>query len=857
MNKRTPMLEQYLALKRESGDALLLFRLGDFYELFNDDALTASRLLELTLTGRGQGENRMPMCGVPHHAADTYIGRLVSAGHKVAICEQTEDPRAAKGLVRRAIVRIVTPGTGHDFLRESDDRLLLATVLPGDGKWTAATLDPMTGEAWLRTGDWEELADWLAGQGIVELVLHAALPKVVGERLSALAARLRCALSAFGEAAVAPPETAHGMLVAYAGQMSRRELAHARAPRELAAHLYMHLGAVAKANLELVAPAVSVRQGATLLEVLDFTKTAMGRRRLREMIECPFASLAPILSRQDAVAQLLEDEALRAALRELLHGLHDLFRLASRVSYGTAAPRDLRLLAGVLEQANRMRARLAQQACAGDLAQAAEKMRDLTRLSARILDTLVEDPQGNGKEGGVIRPGVDAKLDRLREIARGGRFAIAALEQEERARTGIKSLKITFHRVFGYCIEVTSSNAHLVPGDFERRQTLAGSERFVTPRLREVEQEILSADDQAKALEWEHFVQLQQAVHDDLRAIQDVAEAIGELDALQSLAEAARAWRYVRPCVDESDDLIVVEGRHPVVERRVEGEFVTNDTSLTPTRRIAVITGPNMAGKSTFMRQVALIALLAQMGSFVPAKEAKVGLVDKLFTRIGASDDVAGGMSTFMVEMCETAEILRQATARSLIILDEVGRGTATYDGMSIAEALLEHIHDQIGPRTLFATHYHELTALSDRLPRLFNLSAAVAEHGGQLVFLHRIVERPADRSYGVQVARKAGLPVDVTERAEQILQRLEAAALQTVAAREQSAPAAEAAVDSAMERAFPAQSDALRSIGGGTRENVYIWEIMARELIELDLDGMAPREIQEFLYKWRERCPS
>ena len=889
MSKRTPMLEQYLETKRESGDALLFFRLGDFYELFNEDALVASQALELTLTGRGQGENRMPMCGVPHHAADAYIGRLVAAGHKVAICDQVEDPKAAKGLVRRAIVRIVTPGTGYDFLRESDGRILLATALPaagvagdadaegsaggaGDGsaaaetgEWTAAALDPMTGEAWLRTGAWEAVADWLAGQPIAEIVVHGALHADGGARLDELAARLGCALSAFHEAPDLERATAHGLLIAYAERMSRRDLAHVREPLELAATEYMHLGATAKANLELVAPAVASRQGSTLLEVIDFTKTAMGRRRLRAMIECPFAALAPILSRQAAVGQLLEDEGLRASLRELLQGMLDLSRMASRVSYGTAAPRDLRSVAAILQRATQLRARLAEQACAGDLAQTLDKLRDLTPLAERIVRTLVEDPPGSGKDGGIIAARVDGELDRLRAVARGGRSAVAALEQEERARTGIKSLKITFHRVFGYCIEVTSSNAHLVPGDFERRQTLAGSERFVTPRLREVEREILTADDRSRSLEWEYFVQLQQAVLEELDAIQDVAEAIGELDALQSLAEAARTWRYTRPQVTEGDELVIVGGRHPVVERRAGAEYVANDLSLSAQRRIAVLTGPNMAGKSTFMRQAALIVLLAQAGSFVPAKEATVGLVDKLFTRIGASDDVAGGMSTFMVEMSETADILRQATERSLIVFDEVGRGTATYDGMSIAEALLEHVHDHIGARTLFATHYHELTVLCDRLPRMFNLSAAVALHGGQLVFLHRIVDRPADRSYGVQVAQKAGLPETVTARAALILQRLEAAA----AAAYEAGASGQAEVSAGLAEATdPADVTRLRAAGGAgdgahrdaraanrAAEREQVWETRARAILELDLDGMTPRDIQAFLYEWRAGC--
>lgn len=784
MAKRTPMIDQYLQIKQAYPDTLLFFRLGDFYELFYDDAVLASGILQLTLTARGTGDNRMPMCGVPFHAAESYIGKLVARGLKVAICEQMEDPKLTKTLVRRDVVRVVTPGTAFEFVRDTDVRLLIATVQEGgtSDDFVAVALDPMTGESWLREGSQAEVGGWLQAMRVTEIVYPAdvappvlALCQMQGEQAGAVLT-------------VAPHEVAaqgvrgYDLLAAYVAYTGKRSLSHLQAPQHITPDRYLHLSATAIAHLELVQPLHAGRKGATLLEAIDYTGSAMGRRVLRTWIERPLAAVAPIVARQDAIANLLEVPVLLDRILASLKGVPDMARITSRLSFCTATPPDLRRLASLLRRAESILADLRADAQTVLLRSLADQICEFPALLHEMESTLVEEPPVSMSDGGLIAPGVDEEVDQLRELARGGRAWMAALEQKERTSTGIRSLKVAYNRVFGYYIEVTSANAHLVPEYYERKQTLAGAERFVTPELRARETEILHADERLRAREGELFRELLTKVTAQLEHLQVMGRALGELDALASLAESARRHRYVRPEVEESRDIVIRQGRHPVVERSTAGAFVPNDTRLfADERTLALITGPNMAGKSTYMRQVALIVLMAQMGSYVPAQEARIGLVDKLFTRIGASDDVSAGLSTFMVEMTEMAEILREATDRSFVILDEVGRGTATYDGMSIAEAVAEYMHDVTRARTLFATHYHELTTLPMRLLRCCNLSVAVAEHGDQIVFLHQIVERPADRSYGIQVARRAGLPGAVTERARVILQALEKRAAEPV----------------------------------------------------------------------------
>ncbi len=555
----------------------------------------------------------------------------------------------------------------------------------------------------------------------------------------------------------------------------------------------------------------------------------MGKRRLREWLARPLQNVAAIVRRQESVAAWVDDVITASEVGDTLRRVHDVERLVSRISYATALPRDLVQLARSLEAATALRQLLADKSLRGETATLAQQLTDFASVVEAIRARLIDDPVGTGKEGGIIRAGFDAEVDRLRDLVQGGRSFVAALEQSERARTGIKSLKIGYNRVFGYYIEVSGANLHLVPQDYERKQTLASAERFVTTELRQREQEILAADDRLKELEYRHFVSLLEALSQHLAKMQESADALGQMDAILSLAEAARRYGYVRPEIDESIDLVIRQGRHPVVEHRVEGDFVPNDARLdADLRQIALVTGPNMAGKSTYMRQVALIVILAQMGSFVPAEYVRVGVVDKLFTRIGASDDVSAGLSTFMVEMTEAAEILRGATRRSLILLDEVGRGTATYDGLSIAEAMVEYLHERVRARTLFATHYHELTALPKRLSRTFNLSVAVVEHGDEIVFLHQIVEQAADRSYGIQVAQIAGLPPEVTKRAKRILRGLESGR-RTLHDGEQLSLAFDEPQDTAHEE-------------------------LRRELARLNLDDLTPRKALNVLYEWRAK---
>jgi len=806
----TPMMEQYERLKRSCGDALLLFRLGDFYELFYEDAQVASRLLDLTLTGRGQGDRRMPMCGVPYHAADAYIARLIAAGQRVAICEQTEDPKAAKGLVQRDIVRILSPGTAFDHVAEGQRPLVGAICGLDGGSCEAAVVDPLSGSGWVLQGDWQTVWDWLEARGVRELVVD-------GDEALGAAVRAQCADRAMACTPFAGGghKTAYALVRAYLEHGGRRALIHLQEPTRVAQDVLV-VSPRTLAHLEVFAPQNPDRAERTLMAVIDYTCTAMGRRTLRDQLAEPLADVLHISERQDAIAALLREPLLHAAFCANAKDMHDVERICSRVSYGSDQPRDLVVLAGAVRQARALADTLASLAHVVLWRRCAQAIPDLSELAAEIGRTLVDDPKPGTA---VVRGGVDATIDRLRGIAAGGRDELARLEAAERARTGIRSLKIGYNRVFGYYIEVTSAHVASVPADYERKQTLAGTERYTTHALRALESEIASAEDTLVGLEDAVWQQLRARMRQALPDVQRMARAIGLADALQSLAQVARERGYVRPQVDASDVLTIADGRHPVVEMYTDA-FVANDLVLDQTRRLLLITGPNMGGKSTYMRQVALIVLLAQVGAFVPAKSAHIGVVDRIFTRIGASDDVAGGESTFMVEMTETADILAHATARSLVLFDEIGRGTATYDGLSIAGAVVEHVHDVIGARTLFATHYHELTQLGDTLARAANISVAVLEQQERVVFLHRIVEGPADRSYGIEVARLAGLPGAVVRRAEELLQSLE-------------------------ERAHSGREVAA---SGGQRQRARPVHALVAQLARVDVDDLSPRSAHALL---------
>ena len=805
----TPAMQQYHRMKAEYPDALLFFRMGDFYELFYEDAVVASKTLEIALTSRAKDRDGtpIPMCGVPHHAGTAYLARLVKAGHRVALCEQMEDPRTAKGVVKREVVRLVTPGTQLEAsaVEASEDAWILA-VAPAEATLGAAWLDATTGEFWASEWEgarrWDRLRDELGATAPRELLVPAsadlpawlqdpaqpesAVPRTTLEDRAfdpAAGRRLLLAhfgvltLEAFGLEGLPRAAAAAAAALGYVRDTQKRDLVHVTSLRRRNEADGLTLDAVTRRNLELVENLLDGSRRGTLLGVLDLTGTAMGSRRLREWILRPLLRLEEIQDRLDAVEELAFRTVERGRLREVLASVQDLDRLLGRITLGTAGPRDLVALAASLEALP-----AAVEALAGfgaPLVREARKSLDPPLdLSADVRATLVESPPAALSEGGLVREGVDAELDELRDVSRGGRTTIAAIEEREKARTGIASLKVRFNRVFGYYIEVSRANLPLVPPDYVRKQTIAGGERFVTPELKELEDKVLRADERILVREAEIFEQLRARLAAAARRVQVTSSAVARVDVLSALAEAACRHDYVKPRLSASDELVCVEARHPVMERVLGEPFVANDLHLGDGQpRVVILTGPNMGGKSTFLRQTGLLVLMAQMGSFVPARSARVGLADRIFTRVGASDQILRGQSTFMVEMQETAHILRHATPRSLVLLDEIGRGTATFDGLSIAWAVAEHLARSgfaTAPRTLFATHYHELVDLAADFPEVGNLHVSAREWRDGVVFLRRIEPGGSDRSFGLQVARLAGLPAAVVARAQEILHNLE-----------------------------------------------------------------------------------
>jgi DNA mismatch repair protein MutS len=820
----TPMLRQYLEIKAQHPDAILLYRMGDFFEMFFEDAVRAAPILEVQLTARQKGsENETPMCGVPHHAIESYIGKLLAAGLKVAICDQVEDPALAKGLVKREVTRVVTPGTVSDpgLLEGKEENFLaglgwehLGDSGPG-GRGAGAFLDLSTGSFFVRR--WsspEEAVDDLGVLRPREVLLHApegaaGFPEplvdwaekecpcrtyLASDRLFDAARAEDLLLRQFkvgtlrgfglesGEVAV----RAAAATLAYAQETQRSDLSHLRGLDLRAAGDRLVLDAATLANLEVFAsqrpalPGGPGRRKTTLLGVVDRTVTAPGGRTIRDWLRRPLRDPAAIGARHDAVAALVDDPQRRDRIRELLARTADPERLLTRAVLKTLTPREAAALRDTLAAAPAILAELAVAFVAAEgpalLARLAATD-PLLRLAAELVRMLESAPSPSLQDGGVIAEGVDAELDRYRSLARDSKRHILSLELRERERSGIPSLKIRYNRVFGYYLEVTKANQGRVPADYIRKQTLVNAERYVTPEIKELEGQILSAEERQIALECEHFRRLMETVAAEAEGLAALAAALGTLDVLASFAEVAARQRYVRPRVEAAGEPIVLrEGRHPVVELASRDSFVPNDCELCADRsQVVLLTGPNMGGKSTYLRQVALIVLLAQAGSFVPADQASIGAVDRIFTRVGASDDLARGESTFMVEMIETANILRHATSHSLVILDEVGRGTATFDGLSLAWAIVEYLHEQRRPKTLFATHYHELTELAALLPRVVNRTMAVREWDDRIVFLRRVVPGSADKSYGLHVARLAGIPPSVIDRAGEVLANLEA----------------------------------------------------------------------------------
>jgi DNA mismatch repair protein MutS len=789
----TPLLQQYREIKSRHQDSILFFRMGDFYEMFYEDAELASRILSITLTARGDG---VPLAGVPVKAATDYLRQLVKSGHRVAICEQVEDPKLAKGIVRREVVETVTPGSVLDesFISGSQNNFLVAIAVGGDRLGIAA-IDLSTGEFVLETIDSDGIDEALARFTPAEIVVSPELSvswegalRTERERwefdpeLARPELAQRFSLASLDGLGLAPDDWpavgAAGALLRYVAELQPSGLPHLSRPQVRRSERHLWLDEMTRRNLELVEPLRAGARGATLLEAIDCTVTPMGARLLRRWLLSPLCDRNAINQRLDAVEVLTQDGRGRERLREALDGVRDLERLTGRVAAGRATPRDMGALRDsfirlpdVLESLTGLGGRERSQlltAITGEF----DLLGDLaTRLKAALADR----PPASLAEGDVIRPGFDPNLDELRTLRDGGKQYIASLQQRERERTGIPSLKVGFNKVFGYYLEITNAHAGRVPADYERRQTLSGAERFVTPELKEYESRILGAEDSIARREAELFVQLRDTVARETGRIQQVARSLSQLDVFASLAQGAVRERYVRPTVTEDFDLALVECRHPVIERLMSREsFIPNDVSFDPAARVLLVTGPNMAGKSTILRQIGLSVLLAQMGAFVPAASARIGVVDRLFTRVGASDNLARGQSTFMVEMSETSAILHNATAKSLVLLDEIGRGTSTYDGVAIAWAVTEHLHDRIGCKTMFATHYHELMQLPERLQHARNFNVAVREQGDRVIFLHRLEPGGTDRSYGIHVAQLAGLPGGVIARAGEILLTLE-----------------------------------------------------------------------------------
>lgn len=805
----SPMMKQYFEIKEQNPDTLLFFRLGDFYEMFFEDAKLASRELELTLTGRDCGqEERAPMCGVPFHSAESYIARLVAKGYKVAICEQMEDPALAKGLVKRAVIRVITPGTVMEssMLDESKNNFI-CSVFAGEHAAGVCFADISTGElraTELLTDSLQELESQvrneLARFSPREILINpqtlqmTGLGKFIKEKLSAA---LECLpqeetagaeqllkaqfsperLDSSGVSAYPLTAQAVGCLLLYLKKTQRTGLERMDTIEMYSGSQFMGLDLSARRNLELLETMRGKSKRGSLLWVLDKTKTAMGKRLIRVWIERPLLNPAQILRRQNAVEELSMDGMFRDAVAEQLSGIHDLERLMTRIVYGSANARELRSLCAALSRLPELRQLLGGVSSAL-LREIREKIDPLEDVAALIESAIVDEPPFSIREGGMIRPGYHEELDGLRTDMGSGKEIIAQLEAGEREKTGIPKLKVGYNRVFGYYIEVSNSYRDRVPDEYIRKQTLTNCERFITPDLKQLEGRILGAHEKSVQLETQLFEQVRAETASHLERVQATASAVAQLDVLTSFAAVSVANGYQRPEVNLSGKIILKESRHPVVEQMLDGApFVPNDVELDQEEhRVAIITGPNMAGKSTYMRQIALIVLMAQIGCFVPAQSAEIGVVDAIFTRVGASDDMASGQSTFMVEMTEVADILKNATSRSLLILDEIGRGTSTFDGMSIARAVLEHVADKrsLGAKALFATHYHELTVLEELVSGVKNYNIAVKKRGDDITFLRRIVRGGADDSFGIEVAKLAGVPNSVVNRAKQVLRELE-----------------------------------------------------------------------------------
>lgn len=874
----TPMMQQYMETKKQYKDCILFYRLGDFYEMFFEDAITASRELEITLTGKDCGlEERAPMCGVPFHAVDGYLNRLVSKGYKVAICEQVEDPKLAKGIVKREVIRIVTPGTNLNTqaLEESKNNYLMC-IACFQNRIGVSIVDVTTGDFYMTEVEGlAKLQDEIYKYMPTEIICNDAFV-MSGYDIEDLKGRLgmavytlepwyfdddgcrKCLMNHFKVntlAGLGLEDFPSGMISAgaamqYLLETQKTDLTHINHIIPYLASRFMLLDSSTRRNLELTETLREKQKKGSLLWVLDKTKTAMGARRLRSDIEQPLINIDDINARLDAVEQLCKNTVFRDEIREYLNPIYDMERLLGKVSYKSANPRDLLAFANSMEMLPHIKTVLKEFDCRllSEIEQEMDGLEDLYHL---IKDAICDDPPVMIREGGMIRTGFDKDIDMLRTAKTEGKTWLAKLEEEDRERTGIKNLKIKYNKVFGYYFEVTNSYKDMVPDDYIRKQTLVNAERYMTPKLKELEDTILNAEDKLNTLEYDVFCKVRDDIAKELERIQKTAKAVARLDVFASLSVVAEQNHYVRPALNEKGVIDIKDGRHPVVEKMIDHDmFVANDTYLNNSNHcIAVITGPNMAGKSTYMRQSALIVLMAQLGSFVPAKSANIGIVDRIFTRVGASDDLASGQSTFMVEMNEVANILRNATSKSLLVLDEIGRGTSTFDGLSIAWAVIEHISNKklLGAKTLFATHYHELTELEGKMNNVNNYCIAVKEKGDDIVFLRKIIKGGADRSYGIQVAKLAGVPDMVIDRAKEIAEQLSD---NDITEKVQSI-----AVDTKGDKrkSKPVHYDDV-TMGQMTLSDTVKDEDIIQELKEIDITNLTPMDAMNTLYRLQNK---
>ncbi len=877
MAQLTPMMQQYVETKEQYKDCILFYRLGDFYELFFEDALIGSKELEITLTGKDCGqEERAPMCGVPYHAVESYLNKLVAKGYKVAICEQVEDPKEAKGIVKREVIRIVTPGTNLDAqaLDETRNNYLMCIVYMAD-RYGVSVADISTGEYLVtEIEDERKLLDEITKFGPSEIICNHSF-YVSGVDIDDMKDRLgitvfaleswyfddnlcsRVLMEHFGVSALEGlgisdygcGVIAAGALLKYLMETQKTAISNLTRLVPYSIGKYMILDSSTRRNLELCETLREKNKKGSLLWVLDKTKTAMGARLLRKFVEQPLIETKEINERLDAVEELKDNAITREELREYLNPVYDLERLISRISYQTANPRDMIAFKTSLAMLPHIKYII--KSLQSPLLVRMEKQMDaLEDLHALIEASIVEEPPIGIRDGGIIKEGYNEEVDRLRNAKSDGKNWLAELEAKEREKTGIRTMKIKYNKVFGYYLEVTNSYKDQVPDYYTRKQTLANAERYITPELKELEDMILGAEDKLYSLEYGLYIEIRNRVAEEIERIQETAKAVAGIDAFASLALVAERNNYVKPTINEKGIIDIKNGRHPVVEQMIPNDmFIANDTYLDNGKsRISIITGPNMAGKSTYMRQTALIVLMAQIGSFVPASAAKIGLVDRIFTRVGASDDLASGQSTFMVEMTEVANILRNATKNSLLILDEIGRGTSTFDGLSIAWAVVEHISDTklLGAKTLFATHYHELTELEGKLTGVNNYCIAVKEQGDDIVFLRKIVKGGADKSYGIQVAKLAGVPDSVIARANELAEELTNADI-TVHVQ------ASAAEDSGQKKTKPKKYDQVDLDQMSLFETTSDTDVL-KELQELDVSHLTPIDALNTIYRLQNK---